>query len=70
MSEDLLTPKIELLQEQIENLERSGHFTESEIDRAVFSLKTELAIYELAASHLKISDSDSHTQILTPTTQK
>jgi hypothetical protein len=45
MQNDLLTPKIELLQEQIDNLERSGFFTEEEMDRATVSLKIELLIY-------------------------
>lgn len=41
MSNDTIQSKIDLLQEQIENVERSGFFTEKEIDRAVYSLKDE-----------------------------
>jgi hypothetical protein len=46
MQIDILIPKIELLQEQIDNLERSGYFTEAEMDRATISLKIELLIYK------------------------
>lgn len=42
MSDDTLHSKIELLEEQVENIERSGHFTEPEIDRLVFPLRQEL----------------------------
>lgn len=43
MSQDpILLSKIELLEEQIENIERSGFFTEKEIDRASYSLREEL----------------------------
>lgn len=50
MSNDGLTSKIELLEEQIENLERSGFFTELEMDRATISLKAELDFYKLEYS--------------------
>ena len=43
MSPDTITPRIELLQEQIENLEKSGHFTEREIDSKTAPLRMELA---------------------------
>lgn len=42
MSDNLITSKIELLEEQIVNIERSGFFTEAEIDRASKSLRAEL----------------------------
>lgn len=42
MSNDILHSKIELLEEQIENIERSGHFTENEIDRLAAPMRTEL----------------------------
>lgn len=42
MSNDILHSKIELLEEQIENIERSGHFTESEIDKQTLPLREEL----------------------------
>lgn len=43
MSLDTITPRIELLQEQIDNLEKSGHFTEREIDGKTAPLRMELA---------------------------
>ena len=55
MTAELLTSKIELLEEQIENLERSGFFTESEIDRAVVSLRSELEIYKMHLSYCDLS---------------
>ena len=42
MSPDTITPRIELLQEQIENLEKSGYFTEKETAAAA-PLRMELA---------------------------
>lgn len=42
MSNDTLASKIELLQEQIDNLEKSGHFTEKEIDTQSYPLRQEL----------------------------
>jgi hypothetical protein len=44
MSNDIISPKIDLLQEQIENLVNSGHFTEKEIDSKSHPLRMELAI--------------------------
>jgi hypothetical protein len=41
MLDDLLKSKIELLQEQIDNLEKSGFFTEKEMDKLSFPLKME-----------------------------
>lgn len=46
MSNDILMSKIELLQEQIDNLERSGFFTEKEMDRATISLRQEKEVFE------------------------
>jgi prefoldin subunit 5 len=48
MSDELLQHKIDLLQEQIDNLERSGFFTEKEMDNAVRSLRVELETYKLS----------------------
>jgi hypothetical protein len=42
MSNDIIHTKIELLEEQIENIERSGHFTEKEINRLSSPLREEL----------------------------
>jgi hypothetical protein len=39
---DNLNEKIALIEEQIENLERSGYFTEKEMDRLSFPLRDEL----------------------------
>ena len=44
MSNDTIHLKIELLEEQIENIERSGYFTEKEIDRLSVPMRSELAI--------------------------
>jgi len=44
MSTDIIHSKIELLEAQIENIERSGYFTEKEIDRLSAPLRSELAI--------------------------
>jgi len=46
MSNDIINSKIELLQEQIDNLERSGFFTEKEMDRATVSLRQEKESFE------------------------
>ena len=59
MTADLLTSKIELLEEQIENIERSGFFTESEIDRAVVSLRSELEMYNMHLSYCDLPKSDN-----------
>lgn len=56
MSNDILTSKIELLQDQIDNLEKSGFFTEAEMDRACSSLRIEKAYYEY---HLNIGSSEN-----------
>ena len=66
MTADLLTSKIELLEEQIENIERSGFFTENEIDRAVVSLRSELEMYNM---HLSYCDSSVQSVIPTTSTQ-
>jgi hypothetical protein len=39
---DNINEKIALLEEQIENLERSGYFTEKEMDCLSFTLRNEL----------------------------
>lgn len=39
---DLIISKIELLESQIENFERSGFFTEKEMDRLTFPIREEL----------------------------
>jgi hypothetical protein len=57
MSNDTITPQIELLQEQIESIERSGHFTEKEIDSKVAPLRMELAILQHTKAHQEFSKS-------------
>lgn len=57
MSDNLLTSKIELLEEQIENIERSGFFTESEIDRTSKSLRAELVRLKQALAHSQFNNS-------------
>ncbi len=42
MSNDTITQRIDLLQEQIDNLEKSGFFTEKEMDKLAFPLRQEL----------------------------
>jgi hypothetical protein len=42
MSNDTLAQRIDLLQDQINNLEKSGHFTEKEMDSQSFPLRQEL----------------------------
>lgn len=44
MSDDLLKSKIELLEEQIENIEKSGFYTEKEMDSKVAPFRMELAV--------------------------
>lgn len=48
MSDELLQHKIDLIQAQIDNLERSGFFTEKEMDQATASLRMQLAILKEA----------------------
>ena len=57
MSNDTITPQIELLQEQIESIERSGHFTEKEIDSKAAPLRMQLAILEHSKAHQEFSKS-------------
>jgi hypothetical protein len=40
--DDLIIPKIELIELQIENFERSGFFTEKQMDTLTFPLKIKL----------------------------
>lgn len=46
MSDDLLTSKIELLQEQIHSIEKRGFFTEKDMDSKAAPLRMELAILQ------------------------
>jgi len=42
MSKDTIISKIELRQEQLENLEKSGHFTDYEIEQTAPALRIEI----------------------------
>lgn len=42
MSNDTIAQRIDLLQEQIDNLEKSGFFTEKEMDKLAWPLRDEL----------------------------
>jgi hypothetical protein len=42
--QNIPNPKIELIEEQINNLEKSGFFTEKEMDRLCAPLRLELEI--------------------------
>lgn len=57
MSNKTLLPQIALLQEQINNFEKSGFFTEKEIDSKTFPLRIELASLKMQQSFLEASES-------------
>ena len=42
MSNENIISRIALLQEQIDNLEKSGHFTEKEMDSQTFAFRSEI----------------------------
>lgn len=68
MTEDLLKSKIELLEAQILNFEKSGFFTEKEIDRLSAPLRLELEILnklELNISLKKVWDSAGRNKKVT-----
>ena len=56
MSNDTLASKIELLQEQIHNLQYSGHFTEKEIDTQSYPLRQELEALKRQLTHSNINE--------------
>lgn len=47
MSDEMVASKIELLEEQIENIERSGFYTEIDMDRLTYPIKQELEALRL-----------------------
>ena len=51
MLDEKLQSKIDLLQEQIDNLEKSGHYTEAEIQVKTKPLKIELALIKDSLSY-------------------
>lgn len=54
MSNDTLASKIELVKEQIANFEKSGFFTDKEIESKTIPLRAELATLQM---HQEISNS-------------
>jgi hypothetical protein len=53
MLDETLISKIELLQEQIDNLEKSGFFTEKEMDKLSSPLRTELNLFQTQKTALE-----------------
>lgn len=56
MSDELLQYKIDLLEDQIENIERSGFFTEKEIDQSTASLRVQLAAFKQSHAFAKFKN--------------
>lgn len=59
MSSKTLLPQIALLQEQIHNFEKSGFFTDKEIESKTMPLRIELASLKMQQEFLNISESVS-----------
>ena len=57
MSSKTLLPQIALLQEQIHNFEKSGFFTDKEIESKTIPLRLELATLKMQQEFLNISES-------------
>ena len=64
MSNETLISKIELLQEQIESLEKSGFFTEKEMDKLSSPLRTELNLFQTQKIALEYKMLESTQRIL------
>lgn len=60
MSNDTIASKIELLKEQIQNLENSGHFTEKEIDSQSYPLYQELEDLKRQLTHSNIDEAGTN----------
>ena len=56
MTQELIASKTDLLQEQIDNLEKSGFFTEKEMDRLSSPYRMELAVLKSASEMRSSSD--------------
>lgn len=56
MSNDTIAQRIDLLQEQIDNLEKSGFFTEKEMDKLAFPLRQELEVLKRQLQILNLSE--------------
>ena len=54
MSNENIISQIALLQEQIDNLEKSGHFTEKEMDSQTFAFRTEIEALQAQVFPLEI----------------
>lgn len=65
MSTKNIITRIALLQEQIENLEKSGHFTEKEMDSKTFSLREEIKSLQNIAFPLDTVLGVSQTELST-----
>jgi hypothetical protein len=61
INSDTISSKKELLLEQIENYERSGYFTEKEIDRLCSPIKLELQFLEMIECHNNLSSISTTT---------
>lgn len=57
MSSKTLLPQIALVQEQINNFEKSGFFTDKEIESKTIPLRIELATLKMQQEFLNISES-------------
>ena len=57
MSSKTLLPQIALIQEQINNFEKSGFFTDKEIESKTIPLRMELATLKMQQEVLNISES-------------
>lgn len=64
MSDNLIMFKIELLEEQLNDISNSGFFTEREIDRSLLPLQLELDILKKGAASEGLLISKKQTNIL------
>lgn len=60
MLDEKLQLKIDLLQDQIDNLEKSGHYTDAEIELRAPALKHELLILKDLSALIFLSDAELH----------
>lgn len=60
MSNDTIALRIDLLQEQIDNLEKSGYFTEKEMDKLSFPLRQEREDLKRQLTDVYVDEAASH----------
>jgi hypothetical protein len=60
MDYDIIKSKRDLLQEQIDNLEKSGFFTEREMDRQTVSLRSEMCFLDFQIQSLEKKVHEPH----------